>query len=78
MAWTSEHEWLMQEYVALVTEPAWYGQSAITDRLTVIRNELSDAGDTLDPDRSINELISEFENARQESDESSLAADRCR
>ena len=70
MAWTSEHEWLMQEYVALVTEPAWYDQSAITDRLTVIRNELSDAGDTLDPEESINELISEFENARQESDES--------
>ena len=70
MAWTSEHEWLMQEYVALVTEPAWYDQPTITARLTVIRNELADAGDTLDPEESINELISEFENARQESDES--------
>lgn len=47
MAWTSYHDALMQEQIALMTEPQWYSQPTITDRLTQIRNELNTAQQTI-------------------------------
>ena len=69
MAWTTYHDALMQEYISLVTEPAWYDQATITTRLTEIRTELADAGATITADDSIDELIAEFERAKEDAQE---------
>lgn len=65
MAWTQYHDSLMQEAIALMTEPQWFSQPSITDRLTAIRNELQTAGQSLNvqQDQRIQTLLKQFEDA---------------
>lgn len=66
MAWTTYHDSLVQEAIALMTEPEWYSQTSITDRLEVIRSELLSAGDSLEEAYNLDALISEYDTARNQ------------
>ncbi|TXH51844.1 MAG: hypothetical protein E6Q97_17340 [Desulfurellales bacterium] len=65
MAWTPYHDALMSESIGLMSEPNWYSQPAITNRLSTIRTELASAGASLNAtqDQKLAQLLTDFENA---------------
>jgi hypothetical protein len=64
MAWTPYQDALVQEMIALMTEPNWYSQSTITTRLKSIQDQLSQSQTGNDYETKVNDLLSQFNAAK--------------
>ncbi len=65
MAWTAYDDNLVQEQIALMSEPSWYSQTYITNRLAAINTILSADGATLasGQDAQLTTLLAAFNTA---------------
>lgn len=63
--WNQYHDTLFSELLGLMTEPQWFNQSNIMDRVNSIRGQLETAGSGLDQgqDQRIQDLLTEFQTA---------------